>query len=77
MRASSRSRGGGWVAKGTGAESPDAHRSYREINAAVVSAPELVNEDPYDKGWLLKVKPADQAELGNLLDAAQYDSLTA
>ena len=46
-----------------------------EINAAVVSAPELVNEDPYDKGWLLKVKPADQAELGNLLDAAQYDSL--
>ena len=47
-----------------------------EINAAVVSAPELVNEDPYDKGWLLKVKPADQAELGNLLDAAQYDSLT-
>jgi glycine cleavage system H protein len=47
-----------------------------EINSAVVSAPELVNEDPYDKGWLLKVKPADQAELGNLLDAAQYDSLT-
>ena len=47
-----------------------------EINAAVVSAPELVNEDPYDKGWLLKIKPADQAELGNLLDAAQYDSLT-
>jgi glycine cleavage system H protein len=47
-----------------------------EINAAVVSAPELVNEDPYEKGWLLKIKPADQAELGNLLDAAQYDSLT-
>ncbi len=46
------------------------------INSAVVSAPELVNEDPYGKGWLLKVKPADQAELGNLLDAAQYDSLT-
>mgnify|MGYP001026873479 FL=1 len=47
-----------------------------EINAAVVSAPELVNEDPYDKGWLLKVKPDGQAELGNLLDAAQYDTLT-
>ena len=47
-----------------------------EINAAVASAPELVNEDPYDKGWLLKVKPDGQAELGNLLDAAQYDTLT-
>ena len=40
-------------------------------NQAVVDAPEQVNQDPYG-AWLFKVKPADPAELGKLLDAAAY-----
>jgi len=40
-----------------------------EVNAEVQSKPELLNEDPYVKGWLLIVKPANlQAELANTMD---------
>ena len=40
-----------------------------EFNDEVQSKPELLNEDPYGKGWLLVVKPANlQAELANLMD---------
>ena len=40
-----------------------------EVNDEVQSKPELLNEDPYQKGWLLVVKPANlQAELANLMD---------
>jgi len=40
-----------------------------EVNNEVQSKPELLNEDPYDKAWLLVLKPANlQAELANLMD---------
>lgn len=40
-----------------------------EVNAEVQSQPELLNEDPYEKGWLIVVRPANlQAELANLMD---------
>jgi glycine cleavage system H protein len=40
-----------------------------EVNAEVQSKPELLNEDPYEKAWLLVVKPTNlQAELPNLMD---------
>jgi glycine cleavage system H protein len=40
-----------------------------EVNEEVKSKPEILNEDPYVKGWLLIVKPANlQAELANLMD---------
>jgi glycine cleavage system H protein len=40
-----------------------------EVNDEVKSKPEVLNEDPYVKGWLLLVKPANlQAELANLMD---------
>lgn len=40
-----------------------------EVNEEVKSKPEILNEDPYVKGWLLVVKPANlQAELTNLMD---------
>ena len=40
-----------------------------EVNAEVQSKPELLNEDPYEKAWLLVVKPSNlQAELPNLMD---------
>jgi glycine cleavage system H protein len=46
-----------------------------EINEAVVESPELVNSDPMDEGWLLKVRMSDPAEMDKLLDAAAYGQL--
>jgi len=48
-----------------------------EINDAVVEEPSLLNEDPYDKGWLIKVKPSDPSQLDGLLDASAYDASTS
>jgi glycine cleavage system H protein len=46
--------------------------TIEEVNGEVQSKPELLNEDPYVKGWLLVVKPANlQAELPNLMDFAK------
>jgi len=43
--------------------------TVEEVNAEVQSKPELLNEDPYVKGWLILVKPSNlQAELANLMD---------
>jgi glycine cleavage system H protein len=47
-----------------------------EVNAAVKDKPELVNEDPYNGGWLVKVKPDDAGELDALMDSAVYQSQT-
>jgi glycine cleavage system H protein len=41
-------------------------------NDAVESEPELLNEDPYGEGWLLDVELADESDLEDLLDAADY-----
>lgn len=47
-----------------------------EINEAVIENPQLVNEDPYGKGWLLKVRPHDKAMTG-LLSADEYTKVVA
>ncbi len=44
-------------------------------NDSLNGAPELVNQDPYGQGWLFKVKPANQEELAQLLDAAAYEKV--
>ena len=46
-----------------------------EVNARLESTPELVNKEPYEGGWMLKVKLKDRNELKNLLDAAAYRAL--
>jgi len=46
-------------------------------NAELEDTPELVNEDPYGKGWLFKIKPSNTAELVQLLDAAAYGQVVA
>jgi glycine cleavage system H protein len=46
-----------------------------EQNPALESQPELVNEDPYGKGWLIKITVTDAAEVSNLLSAAAYQAL--
>lgn len=43
-----------------------------EVNEELEDAPELVNEDPYGKGWIIKVAIANPAEADELLDAASY-----
>lgn len=44
------------------------------INEALKSNPEIINQDPYDKGWILKIKPDDASELDGLMDAKSYQS---
>ena len=46
-----------------------------EVNAALVDEPELVNQEPYGKGWILLLELADPAEVATLLDAAAYRGL--
>ena len=46
-----------------------------EVNAAVVDAPETVNEDPYGAGWLVRIRMSDPSEREALLDAAAYREL--
>ena len=47
------------------------------VNQEVIDRPELVNQSPYEEGWLVRVRLADPAELDNLLTAKQYDELIA
>ncbi len=46
-----------------------------EVNELLGDAPELINKDPYGKGWMIKIKIADEAEISNLLSAAEYKKL--
>ncbi|MDK9737986.1 glycine cleavage system protein GcvH [Vibrio sp. D404a] len=43
-----------------------------EINEELEDSPELINEEPYEGGWIVKVKMADASELDNLKDAEEY-----
>jgi len=46
-----------------------------ELNPALANAPDLVNTDPYGKGWMIKLTVNDPAQVAKLLDAAAYKSL--
>ncbi|GHT55256.1 glycine cleavage system H protein [Bacteroidia bacterium] len=48
-----------------------------ELNADLEDQPELVNSDPYGKGWILKVAVTDASQLNSLMDAAKYKSFVA
>ena len=43
-----------------------------EVNQALKDRPELVNQAPYDEGWMIRVRPSQPAQLESLMDAAQY-----
>jgi glycine cleavage system H protein len=45
------------------------------VNDAVSDSPELVNEDPYGEGWLVRVKLSDPSEVDDLLDVGAYRKL--
>ncbi len=48
-----------------------------EINEDLLDAPDIINEDPYDEGWIIKVKLSDPDELDELLTADEYEEVTA
>jgi glycine cleavage system H protein len=47
-----------------------------EINEALADDPGLVNNDPYGKGWMIKLRVSDESELDQLLGADEYAQLT-
>ena len=46
-----------------------------EVNPDLDGSPELVNEDPYGKGWMIKITLAEDADISDLLDASAYQEL--
>ena len=46
-----------------------------EINDVLEDSPELINEDPYGKGWICKMSISDNSELASLLDGTTYRGL--
>ncbi len=46
-----------------------------EFNQELEGAPEVVNSDPYEAGWMIKVEMSNPAELEALLDAAAYEEI--
>jgi len=48
-----------------------------ELNAALANAPELVNNDPYGEGWMIKMTVDNPDDVNTLLDAAGYEAVVA
>ncbi|MFQ5933131.1 MAG: glycine cleavage system protein GcvH [Dehalococcoidia bacterium] len=48
-----------------------------EINSQLKDKPEVINEDPYGKGWMLKIELSNPSELDNLMTAEAYEAMAA
>ena len=46
-----------------------------EVNSALADQPALVNQAPYEGGWMVKIRPSNAADLDHLLDAGAYKEL--
>src|SRR5262249_2517867 len=46
-----------------------------EVNEDLPESPEVINEDPYGDGWLVKVRVTDTAELDDLMDNEEYEEM--
>jgi glycine cleavage system H protein len=49
--------------------------TINELNAALANAPELVNNDPYGEGWMIKMTIDNPADVETLMDAAAYEAM--
>ena len=49
--------------------------TVEEVNPLLEDAPQTANEDPYGKGWMVKIKMSDPREVDDLLDARAYGEL--
>ena len=47
-----------------------------EVNETLQDEPEKVNEDPYDSGWMIRVKMSSPGQIDSLLTAAEYEDFT-
>jgi len=48
-----------------------------EVNQELAESPEIINEDPYGDGWLIKIRISDSAELDDLMDNGEYQEIIA
>ncbi|HLR26370.1 MAG TPA: glycine cleavage system protein GcvH [Fodinibius sp.] len=48
-----------------------------EVNETLEDEPELVNDDPYNKGWLLKISVSDSSQLDELMSADEYKEIVS
>ena len=48
-----------------------------EVNKGLENKPELINQDPYSKGWIAKIKISDKAELDKLMSAEEYEKFVS
>ncbi len=48
-----------------------------EINAALATSPEILNDDSYGKGWMIAIEPSDNKELDALMDGPAYAAFVA
>jgi glycine cleavage system H protein len=48
-----------------------------EVNDSLTDNPEAVNQDAFGKGWIMKIKPSDAAQIDTLLDATGYEAFVA
>ena len=46
-----------------------------EVNTELADSPQIINNDPYDRGWIIKMKIKDPAELSGLLDVKKYRAM--
>jgi glycine cleavage system H protein len=46
-----------------------------ERNTRIDTAPELINKEPYEEGWLIRIEPDDPAQLDQLMDAKAYAAM--
>jgi len=46
-----------------------------EINEKLLEKPELINQSPYEEGWIVKIKPSNPEQIDSLLSKEQYDKL--
>lgn len=51
--------------------------TVRELNPDLTAAPELINQDPHGRGWLLKVQMANPGEVNQLMSAGEYEKFIA
>ena len=51
--------------------------TINEINPALAGAPELVNNDPYDKGWMIKMTVKNSGDIATLPDAKAYEAMVS
>jgi len=47
--------------------------SVLEVNEILLDAPEIINDDPYDEGWIIRIQVEDLSELDELMDNKEYE----